>query len=118
VLAVVDHQQGPLADQVSCHCVERRLAGLLTQCQGLGERPAHGMIPSARRDRQLREPDPSRKLPQGLLRYLQRQAGLAGSAGTGQRNQPVLLQQDSQFAAGAITPDERAEREREIVPGA
>ena len=84
VLAVVDHEQAPLAGERRSDRIHRRLVGLDTERPG--ERRRDEVRIAQRCERLPREP--VGELLGGLGRRLEREAGLAAAAGAGEGDQP------------------------------
>src|SRR5512138_4030685 len=91
MLAVVEDEQDGPAAQVIDEDLERRAVRIATQVedreQDLGDEVGGSD------GRQLREPDTVRELVQALCRDLQAEAGLAGAAGAGERDEAIRGEQ-------------------------
>jgi len=119
MLAVVQQQQQRLVGGELDQPLDRRrlrasrLARLLAQPQ----RRDHGLRqqPWVPQRGQLHQPHPVRPAAQRPPGQLDREAGLAGPAGPGDGDQPVLLQQLADLAQLDVPPDEAGQPLRQVV---
>lgn len=109
---VEDEEDVALADLVR-HEVDGRAGRVVHQPQRPGDRRRDQIRVADRL--QGDEPHPVRMALRGRRRDLEREPGLAGPAGSGERQQPGALEQGGGLGDLPLAPDERGQLRRQIV---
>ncbi len=113
VLAVVQDQQELLVAKVVGQDVEERTPRLFAHPE-CGRHALHHQR-RIQNGRQLDKPDPLCELIEKIRGCLQREPGLAGTAGAGQRKQMRGAEQALDLGQLSLAPDERGEPDGYIV---
>lgn len=114
LLAVVEHDQALLIAEVVGDPLRDRFARDLLQPERSEGRTCHPC--SVGRGGQVDEPHPAREPIERRTGDLDREPGLATPAGSGEGQEPALLEQVARHAEFLIATDERGQCGGEVVP--
>ena len=113
LLEVVEHEQHPLAREPFGEDIGGRAPGRLGDPDRGGEARRHERRFADRLERH--EEHAVGEVLRGVRRDLERQAGLAGPARAGQRDEPVGSEEPARLLELALAADERRQLGREVV---
>jgi hypothetical protein len=116
VLEVVEDQKGPAILEVLLEALEHRRPRIPDQLEGHRDLRQDHLRVGDRRE--IDEPHPVLERGEPSVRHLERETGLPGAAGPGQREQPGLVQEGLDLSDRLLSSDEPAHLRRQVVgPG-